>query len=369
MLYRVIDAGELPALVSAFMETYEVVAPVKRGRSYAFQVIESFDEIELDYPTTIVSPKKYFLPPKETLLEFDACGNQVTDFAAEITPRVIFGAHACDINALNRLDLVFKDGRYPDPYYVARRGATLVVGVSCLPTETCFCHLWGSDEARYGYDLFLQDIGGKYLVSISSVEAANILEAACDPRVATDEDRIEFRHATRRRQAAFNPDIPDIQEVAMLTDAFHKDPFWDELGERCLSCTACSAVCPTCFCFDIQDVRDPDGTAGRRERVQDACTSPQFALVAGGHNFRPDGSRPRAPPHVPQAQRLPGQPRPDALRGMRALRDRLQGGHQPHRGAEVLREEGGARCPVAARSPPSRCGRSPTSPPRSRAPR
>ncbi len=236
-----------------------------------------------------MSPKKYFLPPKETLLEFDACGNQVTDFAAEITPRVIFGAHACDINALNRLDLVFKDGRYPDPYYVARRGATLVVGVSCLPTETCFCHLWGSDEARYGYDLFLQDIGGKYLVSISSVEAANILEAACDPRVATDEDRIEFRHATRRRQAAFNPDIPDIQEVAMLTDAFHKDPFWDELGERCLSCTACSAVCPTCFCFDIQDVRDPDGTAGRRERVQDACTSPQFALVAGGHNFRPDG--------------------------------------------------------------------------------
>ncbi len=289
MLYRVIDAGELPALVSAFMETYEVVAPVKRGQSYAFEAVESFDEIELDYPTTIASPKKYFLPPRETLLEFDARENMVADFAAEITPRVIFGAHACDINALNRLDLVFKDGRYPDPYYVARREATLVVGVSCMPDETCFCHLWGSDEARFGYDLFLQDIGGKYLVSISSVEAANILEAACNPRVATDAERIEFRHATRRRQAAFNPDIPSIQEVAMLMDAFHKDPFWDELGGRCLSCTACSAVCPTCFCFDIQDVLDPDGETGRRERVQDACTSPQFALVAGGHNFRPDG--------------------------------------------------------------------------------
>lgn len=25
---------------------------------------------------------------------------------------------------------------------------------------------------------------------------------------------------------------------------------------------------------------------GRRERVWDACTSPQFAVVAGGHNFR-----------------------------------------------------------------------------------
>ncbi|MEA5020705.1 MAG: 4Fe-4S dicluster domain-containing protein [Gordonibacter sp.] len=289
MLYRVIDAAELPALVSAFMEAYEVVAPVKRDRSYVFEAIESFDDIELGYDTTVSSPKKYFLPPTETLFPFDARSNEVADFSAEITPRVIFGAHACDINALNRLDLVFKEGRYPDPYYVARRNATLIVGLSCTPRDTCFCQLWGSDEARFGYDLFLQDIGDKYLVSISSVEAANILEAACNPRVATDEDRIEFRHATRRRQEAFNGDIPDIQDVAMLMDAFHKDPYWEELGGRCLSCTACSAVCPTCFCFDIRDTFDPDGKTGRRERVWDSCTSPQFALVAGGHNFREDG--------------------------------------------------------------------------------
>lgn len=289
MLYRVIDASELPALVSAFMETYEVVAPVKRDQGYAFEVIRTPDDIELGYPTTMASPKKYFLPPEETLMSFDARTNSVTDFASEITPRVIFGAHACDINAINRLDLVFKDGRYPDPYYTARRNATLIVGLSCTPTETCFCHLWGADEARFGYDLFLQDLGDKYLVSISSVEAANILEAACNPRVATDEDRIEFRHATRRRQEAFNGDIPDIQDVAMLMDAFHKDPFWSELGGECLSCTACSAVCPTCFCFDIRDTLDPSGKTGRRERVWDACTAPQFAEVAGGHNFRDDG--------------------------------------------------------------------------------
>ncbi len=289
MLYRVIDAGELPALVAAFMEDYEVVAPVRRGRSFVWATVKSFDDMALDYDTTITSPKKYFLPPTETLMRFDAVGNDVEDFSSEVSPRVIFGAHACDINAMNRLDLTFRDGRYPDPYYAARRAATLVVGVSCTPTSTCFCHLWGADEARFGYDLFLQDIGGKYLVSISSVEAANVLEAACKPRVATDEERIAFRHATRSRQRAFSPDIPDIQEVAMLMDAFHKDAFWDELGGRCLACGACASVCPTCFCFDIRDVFDPDGRAGRRERVQDACTNPQFALVAGGHNFRSDG--------------------------------------------------------------------------------
>ncbi|MEG1561753.1 MAG: 4Fe-4S dicluster domain-containing protein [Raoultibacter sp.] len=289
MLYRVIDATELPALVSAFMDSYEVVAPVKRDRSYVFEILESPEEIELDYVSTVVSPKKYFLPPKETLFKFDALENEVTEYAAEITPRVIFGAHACDINALNRLDLVFRDGRYPDPYYCARRKATLIVGISCMPGENCFCNLWGSDEARFGYDLFLQDIGGRYLVSMSSVEAANILEAACTVREATDEDRIQFRYATRRRQESFNTAIPDIQEVAMLMDAFHKDPFWEELGGRCLSCTACSAVCPTCFCFDIQDTLDPSGKTGERQRVWDSCTAPQFAEVAGNHNFRDTG--------------------------------------------------------------------------------
>lgn len=288
MLYRVIDAEELPKLVEAFMKTYEVVAPVRSGLSFAFEVVSSFDEIALDYPTTITSLKKYVLPPRETLFTFGVAGNEVTDFTEEIKPRVLFGAHACDINALDRLDSVFEDAQYPDPYYEAHRAAMLVVGISCTPSDTCFCHLLDSDEARTGYDLFLQDIGGRYLVSIGSVEAANILEAACNPREATDEDRIAFRHATRRRQASFNPDIPDIQEIPMLMDAFHSDPFWEELGSRCLSCTACSSVCPTCYCFDIRDTLDPDGETGRRERVWDACTSPQFAQVAGGHNFRGD---------------------------------------------------------------------------------
>ncbi len=292
MLYRVIDSQELPALVEAFMEDYEVIAPVESGASYAFEKVTSFDEIKLDYPTTITSCKKYVLPPRETLFKFDALNNEVTDFTVKVTPRVIFGAHACDINALNSLDMVFEDSRYRDPYYEARRGATLIIGISCTPTESCFCHLMEADEARTGYDLFLQDIGDRYLVSIGSVTAANVLESACNPREATDEDRIAFRQATRKRQESFNEEIPDVQEIAMLMDAFHSDPFWDELGSRCLACTACSSVCPTCFCFDIADTLGPDGKTGRRERIWDACTSPQFAMVTGGHNFR-DSNRNR----------------------------------------------------------------------------
>ncbi len=289
MLYRVIDATEVDKLVRAFMESYTVVAPVAHDQGYIFDTIESPDEMVLDYDTTLSSPKKYFLPPSETLFRFDAQTNEVLDYTETIEPQVLFGVHTCDITAFNRLDLIFKDCERPDPYYVARRNATLIVGISCMPSETCFCNLWGSDEVRTGYDLFLQDIGGKYLVSISGVEAANVLESNCELREATDEERFAFRQVTRKRQESFNPDIPKIQEVAMLMDAFHSDPFWDELGGRCLACTACSAVCPSCFCFDLVDDLDPDGVNGSRLRVWDACTNPEFARVAGGHNFRDSG--------------------------------------------------------------------------------
>lgn len=288
MLYRVINADELPALIEAFMKDYEVVAPVAKGKSFAFEPIDSFDEIVLDYPTTLTSLKKYYIPPKETLFEFNTGGggDGIEPYEMSVRPRVLFGAHACDINAMNNLNLVFDDSRYPDPYYDAHRKATMIVGISCSPTSTCFCHLLESDEVRSGYDLFLTDIGDRYFVSIGSVEAANILEAACDPREADDEDRSAFRKATRARQEAFDESIPHIQEIPMLMDAFHSDDFWKELGGRCLSCTACSSVCPTCYCFDIVDVLDPSGETGHRDRVWDACTSPQFALVTGGHNFR-----------------------------------------------------------------------------------
>lgn len=278
-------------MIRGFMNDYEFIAPIKKGRGYIFDVITDPNQVELDYITTLVSPKKYFLPSEETLMRFDAQTNEVIDYSIEIKPRVIFGVHPCDINSLNRLDLVFRRGSYYDPYYTKRRENTLIVGISCSPGPNCFCHLFGTDEVRTGADLFLHKIGDKYLISLANVEAASVLERYCNPERATDEDRKAFRRAARKRQESFTNTTPQVQEVAMLMDVFHRDEFWSELGERCQTCSACSAVCPTCFCFDIYDELDPDGKEGSRKRVWDSCTSPEFALVAGGHNFRGDNRR------------------------------------------------------------------------------
>jgi NAD(P)H-flavin reductase/NAD-dependent dihydropyrimidine dehydrogenase PreA subunit len=66
-------------------------------------------------------------------------------------------------------------------------------------------------------------------------------------------------------------------------------PRWDRVAERCLTCTSCTMVCPTCFCTSVVQRSDLDGTASTGERVWDSCFSLGFAKVAGG-NFR---ARPR----------------------------------------------------------------------------
>jgi formate hydrogenlyase subunit 6/NADH:ubiquinone oxidoreductase subunit I len=45
-------------------------------------------------------------------------------------------------------------------------------------------------------------------------------------------------------------------------------------------------VCPTCYCFDVQDEIDLSLATGNRVRTWDGCTIENFATAAGGHNFR-----------------------------------------------------------------------------------
>ncbi len=92
------------------------------------------------------------------------------------------------------------------------------------------------------------------------------------------------RIAARRLSMA----IPHVQDIAMLMDTYHSDSFWAEIGSRCLNCTACAAVCPTCMCFDIKDILSPDAKTGERVRTWDSCNSPHSPALPAGHNFRAD---------------------------------------------------------------------------------
>lgn len=285
MLFRVLDKSELGDLVEGFAHSYEVVGPVRKGDVYVFDEVGSDpSRLAYDYDTTVLPPKKYLFEPKTVMMEYDTATDMVTDVPIQATPRVLFGLHACDINAINRLDEVFLAPDFRDPYYEAAREATLIVGISCMPSEHCCCNLWGTGEVARGYDLFLHDIGGRYLVSILSVTAAAILFECTGAREATIEDSAAFQERTTRFKQAFKP-VPDTANLPTIMDAYYDDGLWGELGQRCLSCSACSMVCPTCTCFDMRDILDPGGETGQRVRTWDSCCSPEFAMVTHNYNF------------------------------------------------------------------------------------
>ncbi len=64
---------------------------------------------------------------------------------------------------------------------------------------------------------------------------------------------------------------------------------WERVAERCLGCTNCTMVCPTCFCSTIEDELSLDGTVAERTRVWDSCFTMDFSYIHGG-SMRP--SRP-----------------------------------------------------------------------------
>ncbi len=64
----------------------------------------------------------------------------------------------------------------------------------------------------------------------------------------------------------------------------HDAAFWEDVAFSCINCGTCTFVCPTCWCFDIQD--EIHGKTGKRMRNWDSCMFPLFTLHGSGHNPR-----------------------------------------------------------------------------------
>ena len=284
MFFRVMDKSRLPDLVAGLRADFEVIGPVAKGEKFVFATLQDPADLRLDYDTTLLPPKKFFVPPAESLMRFETEENEVLSADVPSSPRVMFGLHPCDINALMLMDNVFL-GEYEDPYYKARRDTTLLVGVNCTPSATCFCSSWGTDEVHWGFDIFLSDLGDRYFVSVRSVKGAELLDRFVDTLPITEQDTADLQRVTAEFKDAFPREL-DTAQLPLLLDAKFDDAIWDELGDRCLSCGACSMVCPTCYCFDVRDRLTVDGQSGERVRVWDSCMFSEFAEVAHGHNFR-----------------------------------------------------------------------------------
>ncbi|MEA3401616.1 MAG: 4Fe-4S dicluster domain-containing protein [Armatimonadota bacterium] len=158
--------------------------------------------------------------------------------------------------------------------------------MDCTPDEYCFCTSVGSCHSRAGADLFLTPIQRGYLVEVLTPDGEQMLRVA-DVEEAADEDRRQARQWREDKEARMVAALDaSPAELADMLEGATFDEIWQDIASRCYSCGSCNTTCPTCFCFDINDEFDLGLTAGRRVRTWDSCQLAEFALVAGGYNFR-----------------------------------------------------------------------------------
>ncbi|HUL86238.1 MAG TPA: 4Fe-4S dicluster domain-containing protein [Actinomycetota bacterium] len=227
--------------------------------------------------------KRFLFPPRETI----QTGTRAADGRLDLQPapladrRYAFvGLRSCDLHAIEIQDRVFLAA---DPAYRARREGALFIGVNCeIPGATCFCtSMQTGPRCTMGFDLALTELeDGGFTVEIGTEEGAGLLDAL-RAGAATEEQIAASHDVTTRAEAAMGRDL-DTTDLPNLLYRNREHPRWDDVASRCLTCTNCTMVCPTCFCHDLSDEISLDGLRAARTREWASCFSEEFSHMSFG---------------------------------------------------------------------------------------
>jgi sulfhydrogenase subunit beta (sulfur reductase) len=270
------------AFVQHLQEQAPVYAPHKKGKnSYSYQEVKDAKNVVIDYPRTIQPIKKYFLPPTEVLLKFYVEKNDYNKVEIPVEKRIFFGIHSHEMQGLKCLDHSFSAGQ-AEWNYLARRSEAVFIGAAFNPDKWHFNQSVGIEALDTdGFSLFMVPKNDDVMFYVID----DMGKALIDPFVAKN---------GIHRDA--NGELPDYvynnkikihyNRLPKIFKSVYNSKVWDEVAERCLGCGTCNLLCPTCYCFDVQDEIELDIENGVRTRFWDGCMLNTFAEVAGGENFR-----------------------------------------------------------------------------------
>ena len=319
---RTLDTTGLQALIDALAARgYTVIGPTVGGGAIVNAPIRTLDDLPrgwgddqeaahyrlrrrdddafFGFAAGAQSAKPVFFPTDELLwrgrrrrgeftVEPESDGSSAS--TAGQGPYALLGVRSCDLNAIAIHDRVLTGRVQADAHYAARREDAFIVSVSCTdPGGTCFCASMGTGPRPEGgpharFDLSLTELldGGihRFVVEVGSERGAEVLSDISAPPAPIDDlaaaDGVATSAAGRMGRTL------DTDGIKELLYASAESPRWDDVASRCLACTNCTMVCPTCFCTTVHDVSDLTGDVAERHRVWDSCFDAEFSYIHGG---------------------------------------------------------------------------------------
>ncbi|MCL5038117.1 MAG: 4Fe-4S dicluster domain-containing protein [Chloroflexi bacterium] len=285
---KIIPENKLADLINKWRsDARHVIGPKNVHGDIVFETLEKDEQPCLDFLNTALPPKEFLFPMRETILNFVPKEDEWTPFTNLNEGNIVlFGIRACDVTGINLfLDQLFLSDP-PDPYYGARRKSAAIVVLACEePDEYCFCPSCNSGPAlATGFDLQLIHIGDEYLVQIGSPAGERLLNGLQLETPSMDQVGLKNYVIDECRKKCRKVELEGVEEI--IKDLW-EDEIWKEVSNYCIRCGGCNFVCPTCYCFDMND-RVVSSGHSQRMRTWDSCLLRGFTRMAGGVISRDD---------------------------------------------------------------------------------
>lgn len=265
----------------------KVIGVCAKGDRFEFEQLDSAGQLRLDYDVTLRPPgRKYFLPPVETLLTYEVGGSYQSVY--DDTKFVLIGVHPYDMEAINQLDRLFSKDTFDTHYMKRRHNATIIACDVVTASKDVFASSMGTATVKTGFDVLLTDIGDAYVMEIGSQKGDTLLataKEAVDPTAREIEQRQKVWTDNEKRLNKHKLNC-EPSYLPKLLERAYDHPVWEEKAKTCFSCGSCNQVCPTCYCFNVQDDVNWGLLEGKRTRCWDGCLLDGFTKVAGDHEFR-----------------------------------------------------------------------------------
>lgn len=281
---KVLAKTNLDALLTKLSEEAVVYVPKEVAGVIKFAPFISQDPIRFDVANTLLPPKDLLFPQCQKMYHYGV--NEQNEMfinpIVESSNQVIFGIRPCDMRSLECLDDVFLTKGYVDEYYQAKREKLLTVALGCThPAKTCFCESMGMDpNSAPAADVMLHDAGDVFTVKAQTEKGTEALEAWAEfLSECPDEEAPQAPQA----HCSLSVDASHVKE--QLDGLYESEELWDAMSIKCLNCGTCTFICPTCYCFDID--QENKYKEGVRFRCWDSCMFSEYTAMAGGHNPRP----------------------------------------------------------------------------------
>lgn len=303
------DLEELFAILRA--QGFRLVGPRLRDQAIVYDELESLQDLPrgwtddqekgqyrlrrredgayFGYNVGPHSWKQFLFPAKERLWSAKRTPHGFEPIAENETPikTAFIGARSCDLHAIAVQDKVFLGEKYSDPRYRARRENIFVIAVHCTQAaKTCFCVSMNTGpKATLGYDLALTEVVNShehYFILEAGTEAGRQIASQLKAQPAEQKHAASLISSLTGRAAQSMGRKLDTSNIKELLYSNLEHPRWDDVAERCLSCTNCTLVCPTCFCSSVEDVTDLTGELTSRVRRWDSCFTLDHSSIHGG---------------------------------------------------------------------------------------